>query len=138
MSAKKIENRGRPEFVPTQEQRKFVADMAGVKLTHEEIALQVINKQTGKPIAKDTLQKHFAPELAAGKAKLKALIGTKFIDKVHGGDNWALQFGFRHIFGWQDQVGMAAKFTSGSGGEEQSSLEVRFVVPTPRDEDLDG
>lgn len=36
-------------------------------------------------------------------------------------------------------IEMAAKFNPAGGKEKQSSLEVRFVVPTPRDEDdLDG
>ena len=124
---------GTPEFIPTDEQRRFVAAMCGVKLTWDEIALQVINPRTGKGISKATLSVHFPSELAAGKARMKAIIGTRFIEKVNGGDNWALQFALRHINGWKDND---MSVSVGDNGERQvSSIQVSFVKANHVDDD---
>jgi hypothetical protein len=43
--------------VPTDEQRRFVAAMAGVKLTWDEMASLIINPTTNESISKRTLAK---------------------------------------------------------------------------------
>jgi FKBP-type peptidyl-prolyl cis-trans isomerase len=99
---------GHPAFVPTEQQRQFVSAVAGVKMTHDGIALSIINPRTGKPVDKKTLERAFAVELAVGKAKLKSLIGTKFMESVGKGEPWALKLGLRHINGWRDPARAAS------------------------------
>jgi hypothetical protein len=61
---------GHPPFIPTDDQRRFVCAMAGIRMTWEEIRRLVINPTTGEPITKTTLARAFKRELADGKAKL--------------------------------------------------------------------
>lgn len=117
-----------PVFVPTAADRQLVLDNAGLRMTWEELALNIINPRTGKPISKNTLQEHFPDELAAGKARLKNKINTKYLEALDKGDAWAIQFGFRNIHGWKDgnPVGTNADGTENGG---ISSIQVSFVMP---------
>lgn len=63
---------GRPEFVPTELQRKTVKMAAGFMISHEEIAL-------GLGIGVKTLDKHFRLELDNGRAWVKFLIAKALI-----------------------------------------------------------
>jgi hypothetical protein len=42
---------GHPPFVPTDEQRSFVAAMTGMRMTWEEMRQLVVNPETGHPIS---------------------------------------------------------------------------------------
>lgn len=57
----------RPEFVPTEEQKRQVEIVAGAGVTHEEIAI-------GIGISRPTLRKHFAQELTAGAYQRRAKV----------------------------------------------------------------
>jgi hypothetical protein len=91
--------RGR-DFKPTPEQRAMVATLAGLKCTWEELRALVLHQDTGLPITKGTLHKHFKHELANGGARVKALIGQKFVEAVQRGEPWALRLGMRNRYGW--------------------------------------
>ena len=67
---------GRPPFEPTDEQRKNVEAMTGFGIPQEEIAALIENPQTGKPITKNTLCRHFRQELDTGKAKMISVVAN--------------------------------------------------------------
>lgn len=69
MSKKTGRKRGRPEFVPTDEQRKLVDQLAGYGIPEPDIAKLVTNPQTKEPISPMTLRKHFREELDTGHVR---------------------------------------------------------------------
>lgn len=125
---------GHPPFVPTDEQRRFVTAMAGIRMTWEEIRLLINNPMTHKPITKTTLSRAFKRELADGKAKLKSLIATRFYEALGQGESWATQMGLKTQFGWQPD---------GAGGftvppdPTTTTIHIAFVKPGPALEDDD-
>jgi len=129
---KRPRNKGMPEFEPDGQQKRFVAAMAGMRMSWDEIRLVVINPRTGRPISKETLQRAFAQELEVGKAKLKALIIAKYHAKLDDGDWNAINFGLKHVCGFRDdplatQIGATALHDS---DKPKTSVLVEFVVPT--------
>ena len=60
---------GRPEFVPTEADRRMVQGLAMYAIPQDEMCLHVINPQTNKPICINVLKKWFEHELAMGKAQ---------------------------------------------------------------------
>jgi len=65
-------------FVPDAQQRHIVSMLSGMKVGQAEIARLILNPRTGRPINIDTLQKHFAEELATGTARLKLALSMAF------------------------------------------------------------
>ena len=76
---------GRLAFEPTDAERKQVEAMSGYGLPIDQIAILV---RDGIHI--DTLRKHFAIELVAGKAKANSGIGRTLFQKAMGGDTTAM------------------------------------------------
>jgi hypothetical protein len=76
---------GRPEFEPIEAERKQVEALSGYGLPIDQIAVLV---RDGIHI--DTLRKHFANELVAGKAKANSGIGRTLFQKAMGGDTTAM------------------------------------------------
>jgi hypothetical protein len=79
------EGAGRPAFEPTDAERKQVEAMSGYGLPIEQIAILVRGG-----IDSDTLRKHFATELIAGKAKANSGVGRTLFQKAMGGDTAAM------------------------------------------------
>jgi hypothetical protein len=79
------EGAGRMAFEPTDAERKQVEAMSGYGLPIEQIAILVRGG-----IDTDTLRKHFATELVAGKAKANSGIGRTLFQKAMGGDTTAM------------------------------------------------
>ena len=79
------EGAGRPAFEPTDAERKQVEAMSGYGLPIEQIAVLVRGG-----IDTDTLRKHFATELVAGKAKANSGVGRTLFQKAMGGDTAAM------------------------------------------------
>jgi len=79
------ENAGRMAFEPTDAERKQVEAMSGYGLPIEQIAVLVRGG-----IDTDTLRKHFATELVAGKAKANSGVGRTLFQKAMGGDTAAM------------------------------------------------
>ena len=75
---------GRPEFEPTDSERKQVEALSGYGLPIEQIAVLV---RDGIHI--DTLRAHFATELVSGKAKANGQVGKTLFQKVMAGDTTA-------------------------------------------------
>jgi hypothetical protein len=76
---------GQPPFQPTDSERKQVEAMSGYGLPIEQIAILVRNG-----IDADTLRKHFATELTAGKAKANSGVGRTLFQKAMSGDTTAM------------------------------------------------
>jgi hypothetical protein len=75
---------GRPEFQPTDAERKQVEALSGYGLPIEQIAILVRDG-----IHVDTLRAHFATELVSGKAKANGQVGKTLFQKVMAGDTTA-------------------------------------------------
>lgn len=78
--------RGRPEFVPTDEQRRFVELAVTNGATHREIAGMIENPGTGKPIGRDTLKKVFINELRLGHVKQRLQLSGSVFRQAIGSD----------------------------------------------------
>jgi hypothetical protein len=75
---------GRPEFEPTDAERKQVEALSGYGLPIDQIAVLV-----REGIHVETLRKHFATELVSGKAKANGQVGKTLFQKVMAGDTTA-------------------------------------------------
>jgi hypothetical protein len=113
-----------PTFVPSQQQRAFVAAATGTLMGWGQMAALVINPRTSKAISKETLQRAFAPELKLGNARLKAMVASKFYERLLAGDLWAVKFGLRHICGFgRDEATVSQE---GEGG----GIRVELIHPS--------
>ena len=90
---------GRPEFQPTDEERKQVEALAGYGVPHDQIAVLVRGG-----IDSDTLKKHFKTELVAGKAKANAKVGQTLFQKATAGDTSAAIWWSKTQMGWKESV----------------------------------
>ena len=75
---------GRPEFEPTDAERKQVEALSGYGLPIDQIAVLVRDG-----IHVETQRKHFATELVSGKAKANGQVGKTLFQKVMAGDTTA-------------------------------------------------
>jgi hypothetical protein len=125
---------GHPPFIPTDDQRRFVCGMAGIRMTWEEIRRLVINPTTGEPITKTTLARAFKRELADGKAKLKSIIATRFYEALERGDSWATQMGLKTQFGWKPDGNGGFLMPPDPNGVASSTIRVKFVRSTQTDD----
>jgi hypothetical protein len=129
--------RGR-DFKPTPEQRAMVATLAGLKCTWEELRSLVLHQDTGKPITKVCLHHHFKRELADGSAKVKALIGERFMQAVDRGEPWALRLGMRNRYGWVGAEGnQPLPVEDFSSFASDDLIKIKFVYPTDEPEPVD-
>lgn len=119
-----------PAFVPDAQQRHVVGMLAGLRMPHHEICGLILNPRTGQPINQSTLAKAFRLELAAGKARMKAIIATRFIERVNNNDTNAILFGMRAIWGIRDDdPSFAMRVSAGDG--KQTPFKIEFVTPRP-------
>lgn len=91
------ENAGRMAFEPTDHERKQVEAMSGYGLPIEQIAILVRDG-----IDADTLRKHFATELVAGKAKANSGVGRTLFQKAMGGDTAAMIWWSKTQMKWKE------------------------------------
>jgi hypothetical protein len=99
---RRVGSHGSPPFHPTAEMKRLVTALAGTKMTQVEIALVIVNPHTQRPISTETLRKFFRPELEAGWASLRSLIGRRYIEALNAGQAWAIREGLRQLFGWKN------------------------------------
>jgi hypothetical protein len=120
---------GYPPFKPTAAERKMVAQLAGLRVSWEEIRKLIINKRTGRPICKTSFARIFAKELEQARAKLKALIGRGFYTALQAGEPWALRLAFKNVYGWS----LENHATALLDGEDrpQRTIQVVFCSPEP-------
>jgi len=94
---------GRAPFFATPEMRAAVKVYAGMRMTLEQIRLNIINTVTDKPISTHTLQKYFPAELEQGYASIKGLISRRYLERLNAGERWAIQAGLQQFFGWDGE-----------------------------------
>lgn len=75
---------GRPGFRVTQQMRDTVYLMRCHGASHDYVAHAIINQDTGKPIGKTTLRRHFQNELDRGMAEAKRKVGAALMDRACG------------------------------------------------------
>jgi hypothetical protein len=75
MSGKKGRS-GRPQFIPTDEQRKTVKAMCAFGIPHDHICRIIRNPSTGRNISRPTMEKVFRNEIDTAQPELHARIGN--------------------------------------------------------------
>ena len=127
---------GKPPFRPTEEQRRFVAAMAGMGMRHEDICKVLGSGMKGRtgPMAKTCLHKYFRHELDGGMAILHFQIVRKFRDAIEAGQPWALMMALRNLprFRWDRYDSKGMPFVA---GDEEKTIEVQFVLPSAKPQD---
>ena len=114
------ENAGRMAFKPTEAERKQVEAMSGYGLPIEQIAVLVRGG-----IDTDTLRKHFATELVAGKAKANSGVGRTLFQKAMGGDTAAMIWWSKTQMRWAETQ---KHEVTGADGAPLEFREIKRVV----------
>ena len=114
------ENAGRMAFEPTDAERKQVEAMSGYGLPIEQIAILVRGG-----IDTDTLRKHFATELTAGKAKANSGVGRTLFQKAMGGDTAAMIWWSKTQMRWAETQ---KHEVTGADGAPLEFREIKRVV----------
>lgn len=114
------EGAGRPAFEPTDAERKQVEAMSGYGLPIEQIAVLVRGG-----IDTDTLRKHFATELTAGKAKANSGVGRTLFQKAMGGDTAAMIWWSKTQMRWAETQ---KHEVTGADGATLEFREIKRVV----------
>ena len=112
---------GRPAFEPTDHERKQVEAMSGYGLPIEQIAILVRGG-----IDTDTLRKHFATELVAGKAKANSGVGRTLFQKAMGGDTAAMIWWSKTQMKWKET--QAHELTGADGAPLEFAKIERVVI----------
>ena len=90
--------RGQPRFQPTVSQRHTVTTLAGFHMTHDQMAMLILNEKTGKPISKNALEANFKEELRSGQSKVKMVMATKFMEIINQGNERAILWAMERIW----------------------------------------
>jgi hypothetical protein len=114
------EGAGRKPFEPTDAERKQVEAMSGYGLPIEQIAVLVRGG-----IDTDTLRKHFATELVAGKAKANSGVGRTLFQKAMGGDTAAMIWWSKTQMRWAETQ---KHEVTGADGAPLEFREIKRVV----------
>ena len=101
---------GRPEFEPTDSERKQVESLSGYGLPIDQIAVLVRDG-----IHVDTLRAHFVNELVSGKAKANGQVGKTLFQKAMGGDTTAMIWWTKSQMRWSETVRQEITGKDGGG-----------------------
>ena len=116
---------GKPEFEPTAEHRRQVETLAGLGIPHDDIALLIINQNTGGHIAKATLQKYFQTELDAGHVKANSAIAQSLYKQATEGNVTAGIWWTKARMGWKETT------VNEHGGPNGGPIEFAQLVFNP-------
>lgn len=98
--------RGRPSFVATDVERAQIEALASFGIPHDQMVLLIT--RDAKPIAINTLRKHFEAELAAGPTKANMLVAKSLFqtatDRKHKQHFQAAKFWLQVRAGWTSQT----------------------------------
>lgn len=97
------------KFIPTQEQRDMVEDLAGKGLTQTQIAALVAHGIDIK-----TLYKNFRKELDQGKARAIATVSGHLMDKIEKGDAASIFFYLKTQGRWTERHEVDHSSTDGT------------------------
>lgn len=124
---------GRKTFVPTQDQRDMVRNMALAGVQREIIAKCVINLDTERPITPKTLVKAFSEELEFGAASANSDVVAALYRTATGAPSGpqvaAAIFWCKTRLHWRE----TKKLEFGNGDEEDQTLTIEFVSPNAED-----
>ena len=112
---------GRPQFEPTDAERKQVESFSGYGLTIDQIAVLVRDG-----IHVDTLRAHFVTELVSGKAKANGQVGKTLFQKAMGGDTTAMIWWTKSQMRWSETV--RQELTGKDGAPLEFSKIERVIV----------
>jgi hypothetical protein len=111
---------GRPEFEPTESERKQVEAFSGYGVPIEQIGALV---RDGIHI--DTLRSHFSSELVSGKSKANAQVGKTLFQKVMAGDTTAAIWWSKSQMRWAETQ---KHEVTGADGAPLEIREIKRVV----------
>ena len=103
---------GRPPFEATPEQRALVKSLSSFGVPHESIRGFI--KSNGKPIAGETLRKHFAEELTNGTIEANAKVAGRLFTEAMNGNTTAMIFWLKVRARWAEAPQQVA-FTDPDG-----------------------
>jgi hypothetical protein len=105
---------GRPPFVPTDEQRGMVQELAALGTKHEDIC-RFVKWPDGRQIGLTTLKQCFAHELEFGRAEANAKVAHTLFKMATSGDQPAATFFWlKTRAGWRETPQQVA-FTDPDG-----------------------
>jgi hypothetical protein len=109
-----VKKPGRPPFVPTEEHRGMVTELAALGTRHEDIC-RFIKWPDGRCISQDTLKRCFAVELEFGRAEANAKVAATLFKMATSGDQPAATFFWlKTRAGWRETPQQVA-FTDPDG-----------------------
>lgn len=118
---------GRPPFAATDEQRDLVAELGGLGIPMHSIA-KLVKYTTGtgatRPIGLSTLEKHFAPQLAAAMDRKNVQVAQALFRSAMEGNTTAQIFWLKCRARWKEQPSEVA---GPDGAPLLPSLTIRFV-----------
>jgi len=112
---------GRPEFEPTDVERKQVEALSGYGLPIDQIAVLVRDG-----IHVDTLRAHFSNELISGKAKANGQVGKTLFQKAMGGDTTAMIWWSKTQMRWAE----TQKIELGGDAKNPLKIEIQLEADT--------
>ena len=102
-STQKRPKPGRPAYQPSDEERQLVSKLSGMGVKQSEICELIINDKTNRAISEDTLRKHFAAEIASGRAIAKSkVMKTAYRMAISGEVPAMTMFWLKTQAGWRE------------------------------------
>jgi hypothetical protein len=109
----------------------MVAQLAGLKVSWEELRKLVVNPRTNRPIAKTSFSRIFAQELEQARGKLKELIASGFYNALANGEAWALRLALKNVFHYSLENNSLLPVMDVEE-QQQKRIEVVFCTPDPK------
>jgi hypothetical protein len=94
---------GQRPFSPTDDQRRIVLMMKGMKQSEEVIANAIMNPHTQWPITVETLHKHFRKELDTGVAAVIAILSGTLMKNLARGLEGTSFFMSKNLMGFRSE-----------------------------------
>ena len=114
--------RGRPDFVPTAEQRNMVQVMSGYGIPQDKIACLIINTGTGIGISEVTLRKVFDKEIQTGLAQAQVkVVGALFKNATESNNVAAQIFIAKARYGYRERDSVKLEVTAPEKDVDESS-----------------
>jgi hypothetical protein len=118
---------GRPRYVPSDNDRALVRNMAAAGLSHESIQRCL---PTGPKI--ETFRKVFRIELETSKDIVTAKAISKLITKIDAGDLGAICFWLKCKAGFVDRQSVDNRLVDKDGDDREVNITVEYIrAPRP-------
>jgi hypothetical protein len=93
---------GQPRFEPSNDQKKLVKLMLGMKNPLEVVAMAIINPHTGDPIGAELLKERFSHEMAVADAEMRGLLAVNMSARIVKGSDTMMIWTSKNVMGWTD------------------------------------